>query len=1159
MARRPKITIVGHHRGLATEIRRRTADVDVRRIAGSSRIARQTETFISDGTPRQRLVLSALPSLDYEVDVRVRDMRFTRIDKVSGESSWTESTPDDKHFVLYFDKNGNAVIRFGNGERGLIPPEGPITVEYVVNRAATAMWQRARGGVHRLHDLSEHPEIARELTACVVDPITRADLRYALSDLQVGGDIGGLTDHEVVDALSSRLVIGSEPMWARRLGGGTSPIERSGARLDGVPDFVEQRVKQLRDLLFSCMHPYEQHERQLENAPFIEVVPEVSDRKDVVRVLYRDDFTPEPSELVAVPRSPHGLKHVGPEGGVEGQGHHRYDVNVEYVESISILDPLIALVTDPMKTVGAYFVLPLPRTARQRKEAREAAEKKWKALHAELDQAHKDGLLYGAAVSEGQNVKRLARVGLHTFAKAATFRKAFWGSWWEQFWKAHTQTTDYVIVGAMRRIPVKVYSPHKYKIAVKLPSLSWSWGAQLDEGGAAGDKTAHDREQLAQNRTGGAVDAAYSETATTAGWWCQETKTSACQVLKSGTSFQRDDVEIKKKDILPISLERDEKELFKLDPLGFVAPIADGAKAVSGVLNEMRDVAPRFFSIEYGVALFAGSFAFEWGFKEHSDHRVYRWRKASFDMTLIEVNGTLSVGVRWWKLELTLIRLTLAGKVGLGLEVERRNPDADKKLIIPAKGEIKGELGARFKAGSLVQLDPKITGGLEVAAKAEIGDGFHIDLELTRQAVKGGVYVTVEIDVVKTMKVADDKAVKEWTFWDKKRLWKRRWPDPGAYTPPRFTVREIENLMRDKVFPWKVWKQSITDDGEPAWARAEDDGLTLLAAAVDSADGVVREEAAMAALVEKIKKALDDDAYLEKAAAWKRWIFPFKNVTQWHTPDSIQRFIDKDLPGLLERDPLHDFLEAAGAPSPDDAGDPGAAPRATPLGETQIIDEPPQFGEPSESTAPKLSGEKGTGVLQRFPKEVEDLARRSPSLAARLDALDGWRIIEAGISECDTGNKLIRIERGQSVERTVQILAHETAHATYERRVHPPAAFDTRDKYVAVNVREGLLDEGNAQFEAAKARAEIIADGGPDIGIPGSGGYHEIYLDHVLDDDLPRAEAVEGMAKLMANETPNTSQQESYSEFLSKPYEKFWDQQQRPTDPPPYAGGGNGP
>ena len=75
------------------------------------------------------------------------------------------------------------------------------------------------------------------------------------------------------------------------------------------------------------------------------------------------------------------------------------------------------------------------------------------------------------------------------------------------------------------------------------------------------------------------------------------------------------------------------------------------------------------------------------------------------------------------------------------------------------------------------------------------------------------------------------------------------------------------------------------------------------------------------------------------------------------------------------------------------------------------------------------------------------------------------------------------------------MLAHEVGHATY------PYKKDISSK--ASYVKGSLADEGAATLNNIKVQSEIIANGGPDIGIAGNGSNHTAYnaaYDKLLKD-----------------------------------------------------------
>jgi hypothetical protein len=94
---------------------------------------------------------------------------------------------------------------------------------------------------------------------------------------------------------------------------------------------------------------------------------------------------------------------------------------------------------------------------------------------------------------------------------------------------------------------------------------------------------------------------------------------------------------------------------------------------------------------------------------------------------------------------------------------------------------------------------------------------------------------------------------------------------------------------------------------------------------------------------------------------------------------------------------------------------------------------------------------------------------------------------------------------GDQVAKLTSALAHEIGHAS-----HPPHEYigaRTKAEFVAKNTAESLKAEGEAAFENAMARDEILANGGRDIGIRGKfdDDYTKIYEDykagHVSKDE----------------------------------------------------------
>ncbi len=165
--------------------------------------------------------------------------------------------------------------------------------------------------------------------------------------------------------------------------------------------------------------------------------------------------------------------------------------------------------------------------------------------------------------------------------------------------------------------------------------------------------------------------------------------------------------------------------------------------------------------------------------------------------------------------------------------------------------------------------------------------------------------------------------------------------------------------------------------------------------------------------------------------------------------------------------------------------------------------------------------------LAQFSPGVRDLVKRSPTLRAQIFALDQarWTIVAgppgSGFSS-DEENRTIRIEQPGDDADTVSIIAHEVGHAVDSSNWVPSTPRMTRDEYVQERVAFQLLGEGRAQFNAVQVRQEVIAAGGPDIGIPAGqdAAFQAVHNDFVAGR-ISHAQAIQRMGNLMGSETPS--------------------------------------
>jgi type VI secretion system secreted protein VgrG len=196
--------------------------------------------------------------------------------------------------------------------------------------------------------------------------------------------------------------------------------------------------------------------------------------------------------------------------------------------------------------------------------------------------------------------------------------------------------------------------------------------------------------------------------------------------------------------------------------------------------------------------------------------------------------------------------------------------------------------------------------------------------------------------------------------------------------------------------------------------------------------------------------------------------------------------------------------------------------------------------------AGQAEGKKIDTVLDQ---KVEDLLDMSPSLRRLWEIAKnaGWKLelTNEGKSRAvksDPPKVLINPadikEGGDPFAKMASLVSHEMGHAgtPYQDRIEA----DNMADFVAKNVAKDLQHEGAAAFVNAKTRDEIIANGGPDIGI--RGGLDEWYISVYEDYKAGRiteSQAIDRMAELMAYE-PDHEDGWNKQEILVAQYEADW-------------------
>ncbi len=183
-------------------------------------------------------------------------------------------------------------------------------------------------------------------------------------------------------------------------------------------------------------------------------------------------------------------------------------------------------------------------------------------------------------------------------------------------------------------------------------------------------------------------------------------------------------------------------------------------------------------------------------------------------------------------------------------------------------------------------------------------------------------------------------------------------------------------------------------------------------------------------------------------------------------------------------------------------------------------------------------------VLAKYDPKVRALVKQSPTLAKQIQSLEGKVKFKYGPKGSKAGyfnGKEIVIGPGESINDQVSSIAHEVGHAKYGKvPYHHWKKGMTKSDYIRKNVDEQMRGEGYAQLNAATARAEIKAAGGPTLGMPG--GQDAKYLgvyDKYSKGTITQKQAINQMATLMGNEKTSTNNK-PYKDYYGSTYENHW-------------------
>jgi hypothetical protein len=171
-----------------------------------------------------------------------------------------------------------------------------------------------------------------------------------------------------------------------------------------------------------------------------------------------------------------------------------------------------------------------------------------------------------------------------------------------------------------------------------------------------------------------------------------------------------------------------------------VRAIVHLGETLHDALNFIKHFQPQAgWSFEVDVSLFQGSLAYKWGWREFTDHRVYKYHDATFKILIFKVSFRINCGIALP----VLLRVTIYGSVEIDFPVEGTltlsNPDEKSANSVKFKPKPTVKLGAEIEFGDKwIYITGWVSAGLDGVATPKLDQekGFRIEYQVTPQNVE---------------------------------------------------------------------------------------------------------------------------------------------------------------------------------------------------------------------------------------------------------------------------------------------------------------------------------------------------------------------------------------------------------------------------------------
>ena len=354
----------------------------------------------------------------------------------------------------------------------------------------------------------------------------------------------------------------------------------------------------------------------------------------------------------------------------------------------------------------------------------------------------------------------------------------------QSFWTEYNRKTIYSIHGALRNVEVQVFNPRQYKLEISFPPLrKFKTGRHYQRG--------HQRDPV----TGKASlqEHYHKGKETEKARWSPSKLTLSTSTSENGHAATTK-TESKKMEPIVFSVDGVKREVDAFTVVGNLIYVID---SIMQIIEKIKKAVPKVgWFFEFELALFQGSAAIEWYWKEYQDHRVFQYVDINVAMTIFKIKLEAGFGIEGLSFKAQVF-VEVEGALKVGINGCRDNPSAEYSIGIPLKFEILGAIGARVEAGNT----------LKASVKGETGFELKLDMGLNRDQRPGwtteGAIEWLGVKVVMTASASffglGGSYTHETELCGPSELSEFRFPDRHAYKPPTVSRNRIKAIFLETI------------------------------------------------------------------------------------------------------------------------------------------------------------------------------------------------------------------------------------------------------------------------------------------------------------------------------------------------------------------------